>query len=262
MKIASVLPPASNVPPSSVLNASAVFALVGLLSAYIVGFYNPVSNMVPPWKQNPFFSISSAMHFGEKAITLPLFALAVLGFTFVFYKRLPPNLATLNTVTVAAIFTILGSLMFKKNIYGCDCSMAKLESCCNENVETGKCKIDNLKLKFQQYSLDDLQDPVCCNGPNCTTEKNKSMAARHSHLSMAIAALAFIFMILNVKGNTPIKIILAISIPISVFTFWDTGGDKGGAGLKMLFDIVEFSAFPLTIAAIYFAARTPRRVKG
>jgi hypothetical protein len=79
---------------------------------------------------------------------------------------------------------------------------------------------------------------------------------------MAIAALAFIFMILNVKGNTPIKIILAISIPISVFTFWDTGGEKGGAGLKMLFDIVEFSTFPLTIAAIYFAARTPRRVKG
>jgi hypothetical protein len=77
MKIASVLA------PPSVLNASAMFALVGLLSAYIVGFYfNPVSNMVPPWKQNPFFSISSAMHFGEKAITLPLFALAVLGFTF------------------------------------------------------------------------------------------------------------------------------------------------------------------------------------
>jgi hypothetical protein len=240
-----------------VLNVSALSALAGLLLAYLTGFQNPVSNMVAPWKKNPFFSISSAMHFGKKGITLPLFFASVVGFTFVFYNTLSPTKATLNTVLTAAIFTILGSLMFKKNTYGCDCSMANLPSCCQDKnrdvTTTGKCNTKKLRDEFQNLDSESLQDPVCCNGPRCTSEKNNAMAKRHSRLSMAIAALAFLFMILNIKGNTPIKIIFAISIPMSIFTFWDTGGDKGGAGLKLFFDIVEFSTFPLTIAAIYFS---------
>jgi hypothetical protein len=247
----------------SALNLSAISALVGLLSAYIVGFYfNPDSNMVVPWKTNPFFSISSAMHFGKKGITLPLFIASVVGFTFVFYKTLPPPLATLNTFLTAAIFTILGSLMYTENIYGCDCSMAKLDSCCTKDgtkdgkaiLKPGECTPNLLRPKFKEKT--DLQDPLCCNGPSCTSDKDKAMGKRHSRLSMAIAALAFIFMILNIRGNTPIKIIFAISIPISIFTFWDTGGDKGGAGLKLIFDIVEFLTFPLTIAAVYFSVRS------
>lgn len=237
---------------NNVLNLSTLSALAGLLSAYVVGFYfNPVSNMVVPWKKNPFFSISSAMHFGKKGITLPLFFASVVGFTFVFYNTLSPMKATLNTVLTAAIFTILGSLMFKKNTYGCDCTMANLKSCCKNT--TGVCTKENLRDEFKNLDSESLQDPVCCNGPSCTAAINKAMAARHSHLSIAIAASAFLFMILNMKGNTPLKIIFAVSIPMSIFTFWDTGGDKGGAGLKLFFDIVEFSTFPLTIAAIYFS---------
>jgi hypothetical protein len=219
-----------------------------IIAAYATGFTNSVSNMVPPWKSDPFFSLSSAMHFGNKTVVIPLLLLGggLLTFSFLHTnsarKSRWKNRANALLILVFALSLV--SVMFKPNLYGCDCTMANLEPCCTGKRVPGECTYENLDPKFSKSPT--LGDPVCCNQPICTEKHNTYMAHRHGVITVLIALSSLTFMLLNKSYR-----IAGVYVTLLLLLSLDKGGDK----LKLLFDTGEFTTVALFLASVYISKK-------
>lgn len=238
--------------------------MIGYIGMYITGYYNSESNMSFNIFDKPYFSVSAAMHFGNKKIGIPfiLFGTILVTSSMFLYgyetKQTIYRQALFNSIFILIPVMVLIAIMFVHFIYGCNCDMAEIPSCCYEKIEDGKqvgdvtdvgqCTYDKVK---DEFATDILGDPVCCNEPSCTVVKNEDMALQHKNLTIISLVFAVLFLAINVinfktkKVHKNILIILLIVIASTVFMAWDTGGHK----YRLLFGIVEGAQTPLLLTS-------------
>ena len=245
--------------------------LVGYILAYITSFSNSTSTIS---FKDPSFSISQAMHFGNKGVIITSFLIgtSLISGAYILkgYNRKNYGLEVVNTFIVLGVISVLISLTFMKNIYTCGCTEgAILPSCCykelndvgeeeGEQIEIGKCTYDKIK---KEYNTSILGDPTCCNPPSCVTDSEYGMNKNHLRRAYLIAALQVLFVILNgfywKKGLTPhvrdkgILILALVSMLCGLFTYWDRPGDK----YKLLFGICENITIPIFLLMIIFSLK-------
>ena len=243
---------------------AAISLMIGYIGMYITGYQNSSSNMSFNILDDPYFSVSSAMHFGNKYIGIPFILSSIILMTGSFFlygyetREGIYRQALFNSILFIIPALVLIAIMFVHFVYGCDCDMAEIPSCCYKTIENGvetgdvtelgKCTYENVKTEFAR---DILGDPTCCNEPACTKDKNKAMALQHTEVSIIAFVASLLFLIINVinwstkKIHKEILIILIISTLSSIFILWDTGGDK----YRFVFGIVEGLQTPLLLLA-------------
>jgi len=249
-----------------------IILILGYILAYVTSLWNK-SSTISFNLQQPHFSISQAMHFGNKKLITSTFLIGSLivcgSFLIKAYKSNQYILQIINICLFMGVFLLLISLSFMKNVYTCDCKEgAILPTCCYDSLDnngneqgnitkTGDCTYDKVKTIFKHT---DLGDPICCNPPSCTPSKNLFMSKNHMIRAYIISILIILFVIINgisfknhtLVANKTILLLALIGGLGALFAYWDRPGDK----YKLVFGICESISIPLFLIIVIISLQS------
>jgi len=292
-----------------VLAIGCFIILLAILSAYVSGFNNPISMMVPPWKKEsccnqedyrtipfnckcPYFSLSSALHFGNKWIVIPLMIIGASVVIITILKNNGVNYKSVaNSVVVLTAFVLMIILMFYRFVYGCDCTMTNLPPCCHGLSSPGPCpaptKIpvrepsflcNNNKNDHHNFPLlspiklvgINKQNVGSCNKDNLnsTFQNMNNLEGKccnppactdkqdkfmgKQHILISHIITALIAILMIININIK-PLRYILLILIGISVFLYL--TEPGDKMRILFGSAEFSVIPLFLISIYFAGR-------
>jgi len=229
---------------SSAAVASGIFGILGITLAYITGFHNK-KGALSFNRQHPFITVSGAMHYCSKIVVVPILILSGL-FSMIFYYN---TQIKINGLLTCLMLGFTCSLMWF--IANCDCFATHYDSCCPAAIAAGTCTVEKINKQFKDDILD---QPVCCNGPSCTKEKNIYMNRRHMTIAIVITTLCIVIMMTNYiyicRHFSMKKRFSYITIVGLFFTFLIGVGISSLYNKQMMFGLLEALLIPTFYASI------------